>query len=110
MPWDRNNTVAHNHIHHIDGIMGDGGAVYTLGVQGNRPFHQGSNREYPALPLPPLKIQPMSVIHSNWIHNNGWSSRPGHGARPGITLTLTLTASKLRQLISPLQQLHCSRL
>jgi hypothetical protein len=27
MPWDRNNTVAFNHIHHIDGVMGDGGAV-----------------------------------------------------------------------------------
>ena len=36
-----------------------------------------------ALPLPPLRILPPSEIHSNWIHDNGWPSRPGHGARPG---------------------------
>ena len=83
MPWDRDNIVAHNHIHHVVGIMGDGGAVYTLGVQGNRPFRQIGNLTFPALPLPPLEIAPMSIITKNWIHDNGWPSRPGHGAKPG---------------------------
>lgn len=30
MPWDRDNVVEGNHIHHVDGIMGDGGAVCEL--------------------------------------------------------------------------------
>ena len=84
MPWDRDNVVDSNHVHHIDGVMGDGGAIYTLGVQGNRPFRQGNLRpSYPALPLAPLQILPMSLITKNWIHDNGWPSRPGHGVRPG---------------------------
>ena len=83
MPWDRDNIVSHNHIHHVVGVMGDGGAVYTLGVQGNRPFRKVGNRTFPSLPLPPLEIAPMSIISKNWIHDNGWPSRPGHGAKPG---------------------------
>jgi hypothetical protein len=82
MPWDRDNVVEGNHIHHIDGIMGDGGAIYTLGVQANIPFRQGK-RTYPPLPLPPLTVHPYSKITANWVHHNGWSGRPGHGARPG---------------------------
>ena len=30
MPWDRDNVVEGNDIHHIDGLMGDGGAVCEL--------------------------------------------------------------------------------
>ena len=82
-PWPcikrfgRSNSLlqAYNHIHHIDGIMGDGGAVYTLGPQGNRPFRQGATA-YPALPLPPLEMLPMSIISSNYLHHNGWEGRP----------------------------------
>jgi len=47
MPWDHDNVVAMNHIRNIDGVMGDGGAVYTLGVQANRPFRQGAVKTYP---------------------------------------------------------------
>ena len=77
MPWDHDNIVAFNHIHSLDGIMGDGGAIYTLGPQGNRPFRIGGVRpSYPPLPLPPLRILPMSRVTANWVHDNGWSERP----------------------------------
>ena len=29
-------VVSYNHVHQVDGIMGDGGSIYTLGPQGNR--------------------------------------------------------------------------
>ncbi len=77
MPWDNGNVVRANHVHEVDGIMGDGGSIYTLGPQGNRPFRQGTVRpSYPALPIPPLKILPMSQIVHNYVHSNGWPERP----------------------------------
>ena len=76
MPWDHGNVVRWNHVHEVDGILGDGGSIYTLGVQGNRPFRAGSVRKaYPAVPEPPLKILPMSQMVSNFAHNNGWPER-----------------------------------
>jgi len=76
MPWDHGNVVRWNHVHEVDGILGDGGSIYTLGVQGNRPFRAGSVRKaYPAVPEPPLKILPMSQMVSNYAHDNGWPER-----------------------------------
>ena len=37
------NRIEANHIHHHMQILGDGGAIYTLGVQGNRPFKVDAN-------------------------------------------------------------------
>ena len=76
MPWDRDNVVSWNHVHEVDGILGDSGALYTLGVQGNRPFRIGKERSYPALPEPPLEILPMSQMTHNWVHGHGWPERP----------------------------------
>ena len=76
MPWDRGNVVSWNHVHEVDGILGDSGALYTLGVQGNRPFRIGKERTYPALPEPPLEILPMSQMTHNWVHGHGWPERP----------------------------------
>ena len=69
MPWDSNNTVSHNEVREAVGIMGDGGSIYTLGPQGNRPDNQ-------TLPLPPLKLLPPSRIFANYLHDNGWPTRP----------------------------------
>ena len=33
-----------NHIHHHMQVLGDGGAVYTLGAQGNLPFGTACTR------------------------------------------------------------------
>ena len=50
----------------------------TLGVQANIPFRQGKGTTvYPAFPLPPLTVHPHSRITANWMHDNGWPSRPG---------------------------------
>ena len=77
MPWDHGNVVAWNRVQYVDGILGDGGSIYTLGVQGNRPFLVGSVRKsYPPLPLPPLEILPMSQIVHNYVRANGWPERP----------------------------------
>jgi hypothetical protein len=48
----------------------------------NRPFRQGSLRKYPAVPLPPLKILPMSQMTENFVEHNGWPERP-KGSTPG---------------------------
>eukprot|EP00729_Bicosta_minor_P006900 gene6901-7060_t len=83
MPWDHGNVISNNYIHEVDGIMGDGGSLYTLGVQGNRPFREGSIRKsYPAVPLPPLKILPMSQMTENFVEHNGWPDRP-RNSQPG---------------------------
>ena len=37
------NRIEGNHIHHHMQVLGDGGAIYTLGVQGNRPFEVDAN-------------------------------------------------------------------
>jgi hypothetical protein len=77
MPWDAGNIISKNLIHEVDGILGDSGSLYTLGVQGNRPFRIGSSgRAYPAAPLPPLEILPMSQMTENYVHSNGWPGRP----------------------------------
>ena len=41
MPWDAGNDVSYNNIHDVMQMLGDGGAIYTLGPQGNRPYPKG---------------------------------------------------------------------
>ena len=36
MPWDARNEISYNNIHDVMQILGDGGAIYTLGPQGNQ--------------------------------------------------------------------------
>eukprot|EP01052_Picozoa_sp_SAG31_P063678 SAG31_NODE_22593_length_522_cov_0.969267_1_plen_97_part_01 len=76
MPWDADNVIEGNNIHHVMTRLGDGGMIYTLGPQGNRPFLRpnGAGRSYPAQPKPPLRIKPMSQIVRNYLHDNGPSS------------------------------------
>lgn len=77
MPWDSGNVVSFNEVRNAVGVMGDGGSVYTLGVQGNQPFPLGpTGRRYPAAPLPPLKLLPPSQMVGNFLHDNGWAGRP----------------------------------
>ena len=83
MPWDADNIIEGNDIHHVMTRLGDGGMIYTLGPQGNRPFLRASGfgRYYPAEPVPPLRIQPMSQIVRNYLHDNGPSSPSGGGQK-----------------------------
>ena len=61
--YDGLNTVTNNHIHHHMQVLGDGGAIYTLGAQGNLPFlNRSSNTSV---------ILPPSVQTGNWIHDGG---------------------------------------
>jgi hypothetical protein len=64
MPWDSDNIVEGNDIHHVMTRLGDGGMIYTLGPQGNRPFLRasGQGRIYPSDPVGNLSILPMSQI------------------------------------------------
>ena len=79
MPWDSDNVVLGNDVHHVMTRLGDGGMIYTLGPQGNRPFWRASGigRYYPAEPEPPLRILPMSQILRNYLHDNGPPSDRG---------------------------------
>jgi hypothetical protein len=36
--FDGGNRILSNNIHHHMQVLGDGGAIYTLGAQGNLPF------------------------------------------------------------------------
>ena len=66
----------------MNGILGDSGSLYTLGVQGNRPFRAGdAGRAYPSTPVAPLKILPMSQMVGNYVHSNGWPGRPKGAVR-----------------------------
>ena len=79
MPYDRLNNISYNHLHHCMLLLGDGGAIYTLGPQGNKPYSQGpSGTTYPPDPLPPLKVYPPSEIIGNYIHSAGPGSNPEH--------------------------------
>ena len=55
--------------------------IYTLGPQGNKPWRtcDGCERNYPAMPQPPLHIQAMSRIERNYMHDNGPASSTGGG-------------------------------
>lgn len=84
MPWDTDNVIEGNNIHHVMTRLGDGGMIYTLGPQGNRPFGgRGTARtlRYPVEPLPPLRILPMSQILRNYLHDNGPASASGGGQK-----------------------------
>jgi hypothetical protein len=83
MPWDADNIVEGNDIHDVMLRLGDGGMIYTLGPQGNRPFLSGPGytQVYGLEPVPPLKIQPMSQIVRNYLHDNGPSSDRGGGQK-----------------------------
>lgn len=60
------NSIIGNHIWRHMQVLGDGGGIYTLGAQGNLPFHS---------PYHPYKnktaILPPSVMHRNHIHSAG---------------------------------------
>ena len=58
-------------------IMMVGGNSYTLGVQANRPFRQGSKRpSYPALPIAPLQvIHPIKLSTGAPDNTINWRSR-----------------------------------
>ena len=77
--WDADNVIEGNDIHHTMTRLGDGGMIYTLGPQGNRPFLRASGfgRYYPVEPEPPLEILPMSQIVRNYLHDNGPNSDRG---------------------------------
>ena len=49
-------------------VLGDGGAIYTLGAQGNMPFEWPS--KYPNISA----ILPPSRMEYNWIHDGGNSA------------------------------------
>jgi hypothetical protein len=70
MPWDRDNVVEGNHIYHIDGIMGDGGAIYTLGVREHS--LQAREEDIPALAFATADCAPLLEDHgklgpSQWV-------------------------------------------
>jgi hypothetical protein len=72
MPWDAGNDISNNNIHDVMQMLGDGGAIYTLGPQGNRPYPKGpSGKTYPAKPVPPLQLLPPSTMNFNYIHDTG---------------------------------------
>ena len=81
MPWDGDNWVIGNNIHHVMTRLGDGGMIYTLGPQGNKPWRNcaGCDKSYPSEPEPPLHIKPMSRIERNYLHHNGPASSTGGG-------------------------------
>eukprot|EP01043_Picozoa_sp_COSAG02_P009889 COSAG02_NODE_341_length_24173_cov_28.504777_8_plen_616_part_00 len=84
MPWDSDNVIAGNDIHHVMTRLGDGGMIYTLGPQGNRPFlrpNGGGSSDYPPEPEAPLQILPMSQILNNYLHDNGPSSSSSGGQK-----------------------------
>ena len=72
MPWDAGNEVSYNNIHDVMKMLGDGGAIYTLGPQGNRPYPKGpSGKVYPPNPVAPLLLLPPSTMAFNYIHDTG---------------------------------------
>jgi len=82
MPWDAANDISYNNIHDVMQMLGDGGAIYTLGTQGNVPFPKGpSGKTYPSTPAAPLKVLPFSTIIGNYIHDTG--PRDGVPSAPG---------------------------
>ena len=62
--YDGDNHIVGNNIHHHMLLLGDGGAIYTLGPQGNMPFMQSHFKNRSAI-LPP------STQIGNWIHDGG---------------------------------------
>ena len=83
MPWDAANQIDRNDIHDVMQMLGDGGAIYTLGPQGNVPFPKGpSGKVYPEAPVPPLRRLPPSTMVGNFIHDTG--PRDGVAEAPGF--------------------------
>lgn len=89
MPWDGENAVSYNHIHDVMTMLGDGGAIYTLGPQGNLPFPRGpSGKAYPDTPPPGFALLAPSTMIGNYIHDtgpvDGAPQEPGYGSHiPG---------------------------
>jgi hypothetical protein len=85
--YDGENTIVGNHIHHHMQLLGDGGAIYTLGAQGNLPFGtdctrvedccsrdpQGKCHSLPAIENTSALLPP-SIQQRNWIHDGGTAS------------------------------------
>lgn len=63
--YDGANSISYNHIHDHMLVLGDGGAIYTLGAQGNLPFEMPSKYKNVSAILPP------SMQQGNWIHDSG---------------------------------------
>jgi hypothetical protein len=61
--FDGANRIVSNNIHHHMQVLGDGGAIYTLGTQGNMPFLNSSSNT--SVILAP------SMQARNWIHDVG---------------------------------------
>ena len=58
--FDGANSIVANNIHHHMQVLGDGGAIYTLGTQGNMPFLNASTNT--------SAILSPSMQARNWIH------------------------------------------
>jgi hypothetical protein len=79
-------VIEGNEIHHVMTRLGDGGMIYTLGPQGNKPYAQASStgKVYPAVPIPPLRVLPMSQILRNYLHDNGPTGPTGGQKAKGL--------------------------
>ena len=66
--WAGRNSVTRNNLHGMMRLLGDGGAVYTLGPQGGQPCLSGG----PDAPFPRnSSAEPPSLIAFNYIHDAG---------------------------------------